>query len=150
LVVQLEGPDIVVTEGGRRLLAVEVKLGADVDRAVAQLAAYMSRLLYPAGMVVVEHELVILRRDFGVGTVERVGQFSTVGVDGLEPPPSAPGAEATFASRVQRWLESLRDPFVMDQLPEPLRRAVADWIVPEVEAGEVRATGPRPPVARVG
>ena len=145
-----EGPDIVVTANGRRLLAVEVKVVGDVAAASRAMSSYMARLPYPAGMVLVGRDLVVLRRDFGAGTIETVGRFTTAGVDGLELPPSGPSAAALYAARAQRWLVSLRDPFVMYQLPDPLRRAVADWIVPAVEVGDVRATGPRPPFARVG
>ncbi len=141
-----QGPDIVVDAGGRRLLVVDVKLAGDVANATRALSQYMSRLLYPSGLLVVGREIVILRQDFGSGAIETAGPFSTLAIDALEPP-TGPLAGAAYEARVQRWLVSLRDPFVRVQLPEPLRRAVADWIVPAVEAGDVRAAGPRPPLA---
>lgn len=144
------GPDIVVNAEGRRLLAVEVKASGDLERAARQMTSYMGRLPYPAGMVVVGREMEILVRDFAAGGVAVVGPFPTAGLEGLGTPPAGPDADAVYAARVQRWLVSLRDPRAMEEIPEPLRSALADWVLPALESGEVRAAGPRPAVARVG
>lgn len=138
-------PDIIVHADGRRLLVVEVKLSGDAASAAQQLSDYMQRLLYPTGLVVVGDELVILRQNFAMGAVETVGRYSTKGIDALARDGTT--ASAAYEARVQRWLTSLADPGATSLLPESLRRAVTDWIVPAIESGEVRAAGPRPPLA---
>ncbi len=147
---ETEGPDIVVVAQGRRLLAVEVKATGDLARAVDQLSRTMLQLPYPVGLVIVAGGLVVLRRDFGTGSIATVGTFSTSGVPALEPPAPGPSAGLVFEARVRQWLESLRSSHVVNALPRPLFDAVADWVVPAVAAGEVRVTGPRPALARVG
>jgi hypothetical protein len=139
-------PDIIVHADGRRLLVVEVTLSGDVGSTIRQLAGYMQRLLYPTGLAVVADEIVILRQNFAMGNVETVGRYATKGVDALARDTGST-AGAAYEARVQRWLASLRDPAVTSLLPEPLRGAVTDWIVPAIESGEVRAAGPRPPLA---
>lgn len=142
------GPDIVVTADGRRLLAVEVKARrGDVRAGAAQLSRYMERLLYPTGLLVTDDKVLILRRDYGRGTIELVGPFDTMGVDALR---RSDANGLAFEADVQRWLESLRDPSVVRELPEPLQGAIAEWVVPEIDAGEIRAAGPRAKVARSG
>jgi len=144
--------DIVVVADGRRLVAVEVKLSGKADDGVLQLQRYMEAMAYPVGMLVIGRELLLLRRDFRSGTVEQVGRYDTSGIALLDPSiPAATPRDGAFAfeARVQRWLESLRDGETAATLKEPLRSAIAEWVLPELDRGEVRATGPRP-LARVG
>lgn len=134
--------DIVVTDRGRRLLVIEVKRRGSIEDAKVQMARYMSSLLYPVGMIVTDREVAILRRDYesaepivevARGEVSRIPLLAVAGV----------GAGAASEESVQRWVESLRDPAAVERLDEPLRSAIADWVVPALQVGEVRAAGPR-------
>lgn len=145
----MDGVDIVVMGrmSGRPELVVEVKLAGPIDSASNQLSSYMQRTGTPLGLVFVGNTLRILRDTFeeaGPGAVQVVGDFQIKNVEGLDPP-SERGQDAglEFESRVQQWIESLRDRGAVARLSDPLRAAVKEYLIPILDNGFVTAAGPR-------
>ncbi|HEX3769337.1 MAG TPA: hypothetical protein VHV30_00665 [Polyangiaceae bacterium] len=144
--------DIVVISRstGRPQLVVEVKRPGQADAiegATQQLRDYMHRAGVPLGLLVVGSRMRFLRDSFtgaARDSIELAWEAATDGVPALRPPQDqTPTAGFEYASRVQEWLESLRDPLVLARLPEALRVRMAADVVPVVEVGTVTAAGPR-------
>lgn len=134
-----DGVDIVVTSPtGHFDLVVEVKLRGDLDAATTQLSEYMSRVGADAGLVVGRDTIRILRDTYrGAPSIQVIGEFSTALARGLRI-----GTDVfEFEDSVQEWLESLRDGD--DVAAEPLRSALARYVLPVIADGTVRAAGPR-------
>lgn len=133
---------------GRTVLAVEVKLGGSLQSAYEQLRRYMKLVGCPTGLVVLGPQLGLLEEDYGgapAGTIEIVGEYDTSTLQALALPKGS-GKEAAFEfeRRVQVWLESLSEPSSLDKLPDDMKTALRDHVVPWIEVGEILATGPRP------
>jgi hypothetical protein len=133
------GIDIVVTSPtGHFGLVVEVKLQGDLDAATSRLGEYMRRVGTNAGLLVVRDVLRILADTYrGDPSIKVVGEFPTSLARGLR----ASAAGVDFEDSVQRWLESLQNG--EDVAAEPLRSALAAYILPALAEGSVRAAGPR-------
>lgn len=131
--------DIVVTSPtGRFGLVVEVKLRGDLDVATAQLSEYMRRVGTDAGLVVGRDVLRIVVDTYrGDPSIKVVGEFPTALARGLRGSTDV----FDFEDSVQRWLESLQNG--EDVAAEPLRSALAAYILPALAEGTVRAAGPR-------
>jgi len=143
-------PDIIVTgtESPRVLLAVETKLDPRLsDEAAEELRAYLVRMSCPVGLLATPEELRIYRNHFtapGPDTVEEVGRHNARGIfPGVgQLPVSDRGA--AFEKLVQYWLEELAQGRLLNLLPADLRSTVVSYILPALENGTVRASGPRP------
>jgi hypothetical protein len=141
--------DIVVVSRatGRPILAVETPLAGELDSATSQLGAYMKAVGCPTGLVVVRNRLRILQERYSgtePGRIEVVADLDTSQVRSLASPGAGRASVGEFEERVQAWLEGL-DRAAMLRLPGPLRDAVLRWILPALDVGEIRASGPRHP-----
>jgi hypothetical protein len=131
--------DIVVTSPtGHFDLVVEVKPRGNLDTGSAQLSEYMRRVGADAGLVVGRDIIQILRDTYrGDPSIQVIGEFPTALARGLKI-----GADVfEFEDSVQQWLEALRDG--EDVAAEPLRSALAQYVLPVIVDGFVRAAGPR-------
>lgn len=146
-------PDIIVTSRDARdlVLVVEVKTEiGDVPARERELKRYMFAMGCPLGMLVTPRALRLYHdryREYGVDSAELVGEFS---VDGLFAPDgviaNAAGGMARgfdLENTVQSWLERLADDPEISAVPEPLRRALVEHVLPAIEQGEIRAARPR-------
>jgi hypothetical protein len=118
-----------------------------MNQAYDELRRYMSLVGCPTGVVVVGRRLGIVQEQYGSaipGTIEVAGEYDTSSVPALALP-SGRNCDAgfEFEQRVQGWLESLGNPGSLDTLPEDLRSALDEHVVPWIEVGDVQATGPR-------
>ena len=138
-----DGIDIVVTSPtGHFELVVEVKLRGDLDVATTRLSEYMRRVGADAGLVVGRDVLRILVDTYrGDPSIKVIDEFPTALARGLRVSTDA----LDFEDSVQRWLESLQNG--EDVAVEPLRSALAAYILPALAEGTVRAAGPRARVA---
>lgn len=135
-------PDILITTPDGVSLVVEVKVTRpNLEFAEEQLKQYMFGMQCPVGLLITPERLWLYRDSYtsrSPQSVQRVGEFN---VESLwkQPPPSQ---EAPFEIFVQRWLEDLaRQP--IKELPNPLREALREYVLPAVTNGEVRAAHPR-------
>ncbi|MFS8066157.1 MAG: hypothetical protein ACMG6S_07275 [Byssovorax sp.] len=146
-------PDIIVTKRDAHDLAlvVEVKpqLG-DVGAAEGQLRRYMFGMGCPVGMLVTPQTLRLYQdryKEYGEGSVEFVGEFPTDSLFAADSAvPKTSGAASygfDLENAVQSWLERLADGAKLSALPEPLRRALEEHVIPALAHGEVRAARPR-------
>lgn len=136
-------PDIVVTTPGEPsvTLVVEAKTTLpNLERTEEGLKQYMVLMQCPTGLLITP-ERMWLYRDFYTSrspqSVRLVGEFN------LKPLWDHPPAqEARFGTFVQHWLEDLATQ-PTEGLPDELRDAVREHILPAVMSGEVRAAHPR-------
>lgn len=133
------GIDIVVTSPtGHFELVVEVKLRGDLNAATTQLSEYMRRVGADTGLVVGRDVVRILVDTYqGDPSIQVVGEFPTALAHGLRVSTDV----FDFEDSVQGWLESLQNG--EDVADEPLRSALAAYILPALLDGTVRAAGPR-------
>jgi Type I restriction enzyme R protein N terminus (HSDR_N) len=142
-------PDIVViSPDGEYLMIIEVKLkGVEEQNAIKQLRRYMASIGCSVGLVVSGEHITLLRDSFeksGGESIDVVGEAQLP--DSLLPPADKQwqGERALeFESRVQRWLEKLKLPSSMENLPDDLRKLFGEPIISLLRLGEVRAAGPR-------
>jgi hypothetical protein len=142
-------PDIIVTgtESPRILLAVETRLdSARYDQAARELQNYLVSMSCPVGLVATPQEVGIYRNHFtgpGPDAVEEVCRLRDVRVfPGVDQLPIAERG-AAFERLVQIWLEELAQGRLLNALPPDFRNAVELHILPALENGIVRASGPR-------
>jgi hypothetical protein len=143
--------DIIVTspDSTEVNLVVEAKLRfTDFTEAERQLKRYMLQIRCPLGILISPERLWIYRDRFTSNSeesIERLGEFATVGLVPFLPVPAMAdpqAAAAAFEDAVQDWLESL--PSSKTRGLEPtLRSAIDHYIVPAIENGIVGAAGPR-------
>jgi hypothetical protein len=144
-------PDILVTSpDGEYLMIVEVELN-DADtlaqKAIEQLKRLMAAIGCSAGLLVSGDRVILLRDSFeesNGASVRVVGEAQLP--DFLLPPADEqwrgnPGLE--YESRVQRWLEKLKRPASLENLPDDLKALLSEPIISLLRLGEVRAAGPR-------
>jgi hypothetical protein len=148
-------PDILVAsrDGTRIALVVEVKLAIrDLAATERQLKLYMVRNRCSTGMLVTPETVRIYRDTFtsyDEGSVERVGEFPAAGIldadaaSSLRSIPEPQRRMLQMEDAVQAWLEGLTGESAVAALPDRLREAVEEHVVPALEQGEVRAAGPR-------
>lgn len=142
-------PDIIVTnpDGHDLALVVEVKPQlVDVQGAERQLRRYMFGMGCPVGMLVTPRTLRLYRdryRQHGEDSVEFVGEFSIEGLFGADLVSAKATRSFDLENAVQSWLERLAGGAKLSVLPEPLRRALEEHVLPAIEHGEIRAARPR-------
>lgn len=144
-------PDIVVTSpDGDYLIVVEVKLNDTPDRdpnVIKQLTQLMAFLSCPVGLLVIGEHVVLLRDSLEQSNGESVAIVGEARLpDSLLPPindQEKGNRELEFELRVQRWLESLKNPSRAQELPSDLRKLFGEPILSLLQLGEVRAAGPR-------
>jgi Type I restriction enzyme R protein N terminus (HSDR_N) len=144
-------PDIVVTSpDGEYLMIVEVKTNdtGDLDQnAVGQLKHYMSYFGCSVGLIVSGDRVVLLRdslEKFHGESIAVVGEAKLP--TSLLPPADEQWKDIPdleFESRVQRWLEKLKRPSNVENLPDDLRKLLGEPIMSLLQWGEVRAARPR-------
>jgi hypothetical protein len=143
-------PDIVVTEPGSShvLLIVEVKTNASSSQSEPQLKRYLWEMSCPVGLFVSPRSIVLYRNlftSYSDDSVKKVGEFtSPKSWRAFERPQS--GAE--FETRVQIWLEKLRQDVKEPEVPQETWDALSEYVVPSLINGEIHAAGPRPTTCR--
>jgi hypothetical protein len=141
---------VVISPDGEYLMVVDVKRNGDGVRAqgaIEQLKYMMTSIGCSVGLVVFGERIILLRDSLeksNGASIDVVGEAQLP--DSLLPPADeqwkgAPALE--FESRVQRWLEKLKLPSSMENLPNDLRNLLSEPIISLVRLGEVRAAGPR-------
>jgi hypothetical protein len=107
-----------------------------------QLEKYMAERRCSIGLLVTP-ERVRIYRNFYTGdaekSVEIVGEYPVSGLFGNKTWLD----EASFANDVQTWLDRLKEEPRWRALPQPLRGAVEENILPELARGQVRASASR-------
>jgi len=138
-------PDIVVTEPGSAdvLLIVEAKTTSSWSQSEPKLKQYMWEMSCPVGLFASPRTIVLYRNRFtgySDDSVQKLGEY---------PSPHSwitfekrkSGAE--FETRVQSWLEMLRNNFATEEVTRETREALSEYVLPSLLKGEVRAAGPR-------
>jgi hypothetical protein len=140
-------PDIVVmkSDSPEVLLAVEVKAGAIRSRdAEEELKAYMVRQSCPIGMLVTPEGTSFFRNrytSYDPEAVQKIAECQTAELlDGI--PDKASVTEEYLESRLERWLEDLREGGSRSS-PPGVEEAIESLVLPALLSGVVRATGPR-------
>jgi hypothetical protein len=138
-------PDIVVTESGSShvLLIVEAKTNASSSQSEPQLKRYMWEMSCPTGLFVSPRSIVLYRNLFtgySDDSVKKLGEFAS--------PRSwrvfeRRGSDTEFETRVQSWLEKLRNDVEEPDVPQETREALSEYVVPSLINGEIHAAGPR-------
>lgn len=146
-------PDIIVINRDAHDLALVVEVKpqlVDVEAAERQLRRYMFGMGCPVGMLVTPRTLRLYHdryKEYGEGSVEFVGEFpiETLFAADFAVAKTSGAATRSFdlENVVQSWLERLADGAKLSALPEPLRRAIEDHVLPALSHGEVRAARPR-------
>ena len=135
-------PDILITTPDGITLVVEAKVTLpNLERTEEDLKQYMVRMQCPIGLLITPERLWVYR-DFyttrSPQSVQRVGEFNVKPL-WRQPPPRQ---GAPFEMFVQQWLEDLaKQP--TKELPQELREALREYILPAVTTGDVRAAHPR-------
>jgi hypothetical protein len=144
-------PDIVVVSpDGEYLIIVEVKLndsGSHRQNAIEQLKHLMASIGCSVGLVVTSENIFLLRDSLEKShgeSIDVVGEAKLPdyllpsadeqwrGIRGLE-----------FESRVQQWLEELKQTSSLEALPKDLGKLLGEPIMSLLRLGEIRAAGPR-------
>jgi len=137
-------PDIVVTDPGSShvLLIVEAKVRESVSESEPQLRHYMWEMSCPVGLLVSPRTIVLYRNLFtgySDDSIEKVGTFQAPSGWSVY---EGPNAGIEFESRVQSWLEGLKNERT-SELTSEAADAFAEFVIPYLLQGEVRAAGPR-------
>jgi hypothetical protein len=128
-------------------LVVEAKLQiSDLRESEHQLKSFMLQRRSPLGLLVSPQRLwIYLDRftSYSEDSIERLGEFDVNGLIKFQTP--ATGSEVAFENAVQAWLEDdLYESVSRGQVQNPkLLEIVSHYLLPAVETGIVRATGPR-------
>ena len=137
---------LVVAPGGRIHLVAETKPSlspAEREASAAALKHYMVSMRCPVGLLVTRETLGLFRdryTDYTAESVEEVGEFMTTEIESLR----AARDPVELEQAVRDWLEDLPSSSARSRLPTDLREAIEEYVLPALEEGEVRASGPRP------
>lgn len=144
-------PDIVVVSpDGEYLLIVEVKLNDSLPSrqgVIEQLKRLMASIGCSVGLAVTGEHIFLLH-----DSLERLhGESIAVVGEAKVPDHLLPSADEQwrgkrgleFESRVQRWLEQLKQTSSLETLPSDLRELLREPIMSLLQLGEIRAAGPR-------
>ncbi len=137
-------PDILVTtpDEPRVSLVVEAKVHLpNLDRTEAQLKEYMVSMQCPIGVLITPEHMWLYRDSYSARvpeSVRRVGKYSIKSL-WREPPPAEGSRFETF---VQHWLEDLAKTQAQE-LPNDLRDALREHILPAITSGDMHAAHPR-------
>lgn len=144
-------PDIVVVSpDGDYLIVVEVKTNDNPthrQNAIEQLKRLMASMGCSVGLVVTGNRIFLLRDSFEKSHGESIAVVSEAWLpDHLLPTADEQwrgkhGLE--FESRVQRWLEKLKQTPSLENLPNDLAELLSEPIMSLIRLGEIRAAGPR-------
>lgn len=144
-------PDIVVVgPDGEYLIVVEVKVddsGSRRQDTIEQLKNLMATIGCSIGLAVTGEEVFLLRDSLEKSHGESINVVGEAKLpDYLLPPADEQwrGARTLeFESRVQRWLEQLKQISNLETLPEDLRELLGEPIISLFRLGDIRAAGPR-------
>ena len=144
-------PDIViVSPDGDYLIVVEVKANDNLihhQNAIEQLKRHMASMGCSVGFVITGNRIFLLRDSFEKSNGKSIAVVSEAKLpDHLLPTADEQlrgkhGFE--FESRVQRWLEKLKQTPSLENLPNDLAELLSEPIMSLIRLGEVRAAGPR-------
>ncbi len=135
-------PDIIITTPDGIMLVIEAKVYvSNLERTEEDLKQYMFGMQCPVGLLITPERMWLYRDSYTTRSpqsVQRVGEFDPKPL-WQQPPPSQ---GAAFEMFVQQWLEDLGK--LPDRnLPNELREAIREYVLPAVTAGDVRAAHPR-------
>jgi hypothetical protein len=128
-------------------LVVEAKLQSSaLQKTESQFKNFMLQLRCPLGLLVSPQRLRVYQDRFtsdSENSIELLGDFDITGLIKFLPPST--GAEVAFEKAVQSWLEGdLSRSVSRSQAKDPkLLEIINHYILPAVETGVVRASGPR-------
>ena len=135
-------PDIIITTPDGIILVIEAKVYvSNLERTEEDLKQYMFGMQCPVGLLITPERMWLYRDSYTTRSpqsVQRVGEFDPKPL-WQQPPPSE---GAAFEMFVQQWLEDLGKLPDRD-LPNELREAIREYVLPAVTAGDVRAAHPR-------
>ncbi len=144
-------PDIVVVSpDGDYLIIVEVKINNNhvhLQSAIEQLKHLMVSIGCSVGLVVTGNHIFLLRDSLEKSRGESI---SVVGEARL-PDHLLPSADEQwrgkhgleFESRVQKWLETIKQTPSLENLPDDLAELLSEPVISLIQLGEIRAAGPR-------
>ncbi len=142
-------PDLIVTadDGSELLLVVEAKLHlADPAQTELQLKHYMIWMRCPVGLLVTPDRIRIYRNRYlsdSEESVSLVGEFTAPADWSWLERSASLHARPSFEDHVRGWLEGLAGESARKSLPNDLRNAVDQYLLPVLNQGIVRAAGPR-------
>ena len=135
-------PDIIITTPDGIILVIEAKVYvSNLERTEEDLKQYMFGMQCPVGLLITPERMWLYRDSYTTRSpqsVQRVGEFDPKPL-WQQPPPSQ---GAAFEMFVQQWLEDIGKLPGRD-LPNELREAIREYVLPAVTAGDVRAAHPR-------
>ena len=144
-------PDIVVVSpDGEYLIIVEVKLNDNLSHrqgAIEQLKSLMASMSCSVGLAVTSDHILLLRDSLEKSYGESIAVVS----EAMLPEHLSPSADEQwqehygleFESRVQQWLETLKQATSLENLPNDLRQLFSEPTISLLRLGEIRAAGPR-------
>ncbi len=135
-------PDIIITTPDGISLVAEAKVTLpNLKRTEEDLKQYMVGMQCPIGLLITPERMWLYRDSYTTRSSQSVQR---VGVFVLRPlwrrPPPSQGAP--FEIFVQQWLEDLANQ-PTKELPDGLREALREYVLPAVTSGDVRAAHPR-------
>jgi hypothetical protein len=137
-------PDIVVTDpdSSHVLLIVEAKVRESMSESEPRLQHYMWEMSCPVGLLASPQTIVLYRNLFtgySNDSIEKIGTFQSPSSWSFY---EGPNAGVEFERRVQSWLEGLKNERT-SELSSEAAEAFAEFVIPYLLQGEVRAAGPR-------
>lgn len=142
-------PDIVVVSpDGDYLIVVEVKTNDNLRQsAIEQLKRLMAAMGCSVGLAVTGDHIFLLRDSLEKSHGESIAVVSEARL----PDYLLPSADEQwrgkygleFESRVQRWLEKLKQAPSLENLPNDLAELLSEPVLSLIRLGEIRAAGPR-------
>lgn len=142
-------PDIVVVSpDGDYLIVVEVKPNDNLRQsAIEQLKRLMAAMGCSVGLAVTGDHIFLLRDSLEKSHGESIAVVSEARL----PDYLLPSADEQwrgkygleFESRVQRWLEKLKQAPSLENLPNDLAELLSEPVLSLIRLGEIRAAGPR-------
>jgi hypothetical protein len=142
-------PDIVViSPDGEYLMIVEVKLNdIGTQNAVKELQHLMASIDCSIGLIVSGERVVLLRDSLEKSNGESIKKVGEANLPHFLLPTSDEKWNGNlyfeFESQVQQWLEKLKLPSNLENLPTDLRKLFGEPVISLLRLGEVRAAGPR-------
>ncbi|MBE9111885.1 hypothetical protein IQ273_20985 [Nodosilinea sp. LEGE 07298] len=144
---------VVVSPDGDYLIVVEVKLNDNGSRrqdTIGQLKHLMASVGCSVGLAIAGEHIFLLRDSLEKSHGESI---HVVGEARL-PDYLLPSSDSTdeqwrgvraleFESRVQRWLEKLKQTSNLETLPRDLKELLGEPVMSLLRLGEIRAAGPR-------
>ncbi|MBE9098229.1 type I restriction enzyme HsdR N-terminal domain-containing protein [Vacuolonema iberomarrocanum] len=144
-------PDIVVVSPDKEyLIIVEVKLNDSISlrqRAVEQLKHLMASVGCSVGLAITGEHIVLLRDSLEKSHGESISVIGEAKLPACLLPSVDEqwrgSRELEFESRVQQWLEKLKQTSSLETLPNDLGELLGEPIIRLLQLGEIRAAGPR-------